>query len=330
MRRDSTRVGWAFMAPFWLGVGLLIGLPLVVGGVYAFTDHTGLGEPTFNGLDNARRALADPLLAASLRASLAYVLLAVPLRLITGIGLALLLAGRAPGFRGARAAVYTPSVMPDVALALVAGWAVNPMFGPVNHVLGLLGLPEPVWLSSPWGARTVVAVMMALAVGETFLVVLAARRAVPVDEYAAAALDGAGPVQQLRHVTWPRLSPLFALLAVREVAVALHVNFVPVYLLTDGGPDAATLFLPLYIFDQAFEFLGFGYAAFLSLALFVVSVGLVVVVAVIALGPRALRRRSAPDDPRATGAPTVEQEVDEKARHAAAGRGALDPTISRS
>ncbi|GEA87533.1 hypothetical protein Q760_04180 [Cellulomonas cellasea DSM 20118] len=281
------------MAPFWLGVALLLGVPLVLAAGYAFTDHTGLGDPVFNGLDNLRRAREDPLLAASLRASFAYVLLAVPLRLLTGIGLGLLLARRAPFFRGARAAVYTPSVMPDVALTLVAAWAVNPMSGPVNQLLGALGLPEPVWLASAWGARTVVAFMMALALGETFLVVLVARRTVPADEYAAAALDGAGPWRQLRHVTWPRLAPLFALLAVREVAVALHVNFVPVYLLTDGGPDSATLFLPLYIFDQAFEFLGFGYAAFLSLALLVVSAGLVGAAVLVGLGIPALRRRRA-------------------------------------
>ncbi len=100
----------------------------------------------------------------------------------------------------------------------------NPIYGPVNQVLGAAGLPQPTWLASTWGARMAVVV----------------------------------------------------LLAIRDIVVMLQASFVPAYLLTDGGPRNATLYLPLYIYDQAFEFFGFGYSAMVTLALIAITLTLVV------------------------------------------------------
>ena len=271
------RAGWWFLAPYLGGAALLVVLPLVLTTGYAFTDHTGLGEPRFNGADNARRLRDDPFFVDSLRASLIYVAMAVPLRLVIAAGLALLLAAprRAGGLY--RGAVYLPTVIPDVALALLFLWVLNPIYGPLNQLLGLAGLPEPVWLAETWGARVGVLLMMLFPIGEAFVVVLAARRSVDPRLYEAASLEGASSWQQLRRLTLPLLAPILVLLAVRDTVVALQGSFVPAYVLTDGGPSNATLFLPLYIFDNAFEFLGFGYAAFLTLILIGVTALLIAV-----------------------------------------------------
>jgi multiple sugar transport system permease protein len=267
----TPRSAWGLLAPFGLGVTLLLLLPAAATFGYAFTSYTGLSDPTWNGLDNLRRAAADPLAAAALRASLIFALLAVPLRMVLATGLGLALAAPRRGSRLARVLVYLPTVIPDVALALVFLWVFNPLYGPANAILGALGLPEPLWLGTPWGARWAIVIMMAFPIGEAFLVVLAARRALAPEVYEAAAVDGASPWQQLRHVTLPQMAPLLVLLAVRDTILSLQVNFVPAYVLTDGGPDAATLFLPVYIYDQAFEFLGFGYGAMLTLILLAVT-----------------------------------------------------------
>lgn len=260
------------MTPAGLGVALLLVVPAAVNLGLAFTDYTGLSAPRFTGMANIRRALADPFLAASLRASLIHVALAVPLRLLVASTAGLLLAAPRPGGRIYRAAVYLPTVIPDVALALLFLWVFNPGFGPVNQILGGLGLPQPLWLGTPWGARWAIVIMLLFPVGEAFLVVLAARQSLSRELYDAAAVDGAQPWQALRWVTMPLITPLLLLLALRDAILTLQVNFVPAYMLTDGGPNRATLFLPIYIYDQAFEFLGLGYGGLITVMVTGISV----------------------------------------------------------
>ena len=145
---------------------------------YAFTDFTGLGQGAFTGLANLRRLLDDPFFDASVRASVIHVMIAVPLRLLLATGLALLLAAPRRGGRWYRLAVYLPTVIPDVALALLFLWVLNPIYGPLNQLLGVFGLPQPVWLAETAGARTGVILMLLFPIGEAFLVVLATRRAI--------------------------------------------------------------------------------------------------------------------------------------------------------
>ena len=267
----SSRSGLRFLLPYVIGTVALVVVPALLTVGYAFTDHTGLATPRFNGLANLRRMASDPLFAASLRASLIHVALAVPLRLLAATGLGLLLSAPRRGGRWYRTAVYLPTVIPDIALALLFVWVLNPIYGPLNQLLALVGLPQPVWLASAWGARIGVVLMLLFPIGEGFLVVLATRRQINARLYEAAALDGCGPFGQLRRITLPLLAPVLVLLAVRDTVLTLQSNFVPAYILTDGGPANATLYLPIYIFDQAFEFLGFGYAAMITLVVLVLT-----------------------------------------------------------
>ena len=273
----TTRSALRFLLPYAIGTVALVVIPAGLTFAYAFTDHTGLATPRFNGLTNVRRMVSDPLLAASLRASLIHVGLAVPLRLLAATALGLLLAAPRRGGRWYRAAVYLPTVIPDVALALLFLWVLNPIYGPLNQLLGMVGLPQPTWLATPWGARIGGVLMLLFPIGEAFLVVLATRRTINARLYEAAAMDGAGPWQQLRGITLPLLAPVLVLLAVRDTALTLQSNFVPAYILTDGGPANATLYLPIYIFDQAFEFLGFGSGAMITMVVLVMTIALIAV-----------------------------------------------------
>ena len=265
----------AFLAPFVIGTVALVLLPAVLTFRYAFTDFTGLGDFSFNGLANLERLRDDPFFAASVRASFVHVIIAVPLRLFLAVALALLLAAPRRGGRWYRLAVYLPTVIPDVALALLFLWILNPIYGPLNQLLGIFGLPQPIWLAETAGARTGVILMLLFPIGEAFLVVLATRRAIGPKLYEAAALEGARPWQQLRHITLPLMAPVLALLAIRDVGLSLQSTFVPAYVLTDGGPLFATLYVPLYVFDQAFEFLGFGYSAMITLVVLLATLVLV-------------------------------------------------------
>jgi multiple sugar transport system permease protein len=264
--------GWAFLLPYAAGILVLVAIPLALNIVYAFTDHTGLTrDPQFAGLANVRRLLSDGFFLDSLEASLVHVAVSVPLRLLAAVGLGLLLAAPRPGGRLFRTAVYLPTVVPDVALAILFLWLLNPLYGPLNQLFGLFGHPGFTWLAEPATARAAVVLMLLFPIGEGFLVVLAARRQLDGRLYEAAALEGCGPFGQLRRLTLPMLAPILVLLAVRDTILTLQVNFVPAYILTDGRPANATLYLPVYIFDQAFEFSGFAYAALITMVLMVVT-----------------------------------------------------------
>jgi multiple sugar transport system permease protein len=260
-----------------LAVAALIALPALLNVGYAFTDHTGLTrDPQFVGLDNVRRLTSDTFFLDSVEASLFHVAVSVPLRLVAAVGLALLLAAPRPGGRWFRTAVYLPTVIPDVALAVLFLWVLNPLYGPLNQVLALFGHAGFNWLADPTTARVGVVLMLLFPIGEGFIVVLAARRMLDGRLYEAAALEGCGPFGQLRRLTLPLLAPVLVLLAVRDTILTLQVNFVPAYVLTDGRPANATLYLPVYIFDQAFEFSGFAYAALITIVLMLITATIIV------------------------------------------------------
>jgi multiple sugar transport system permease protein len=289
-RRFGTLPPWAFLAPYVAGVVLLIAIPALLNSYYAFTDHTGLTDDfSFTGLDNVRRAMSDSFLVDAVEASAIHLLLSVPVRMVAAIGLGLLLAGPRPGGRFYRAAVYLPTVIPDVALAILFLWVLNPIYGPLNQVLGAVGLPTPTWLATPGGARVGIALMLLFPIGEAFLVTLAARRHLSPRLYEAAALDGCSPYQQLRRITLPLLAPVLVLLTIRDVILTLQVNFVPAYVLTDGRPRNATLYLPIYVFDHAFEFSGFGYGALLTILLWAITLVLLLACVLVVKRWRILR-----------------------------------------
>jgi multiple sugar transport system permease protein len=281
---------WAFLAPYGVAVVVLIALPALLNIGYAFTDHTGLTrDPQFVGLANVRRLLADGFFRDSLEASLFHVALSVPVRLLGAVGLGLLLAAPRPGGRWFRTAVYLPTVIPDVALAVLFLWLLNPLYGPLNQLLGLFGHPGFTWLAEPTTARVAIVLMLAFPIGEGFVVVLAARRLLDRRLYEAASLEGCGPFGQLRRLTLPLLAPVLVLLAVRDTILTLQVNFVPAYVLTDGRPANATRYLPIYIFDQAFEFSGFAYGALITIVLMLITAVIIAMLLVVARRWRVLR-----------------------------------------
>lgn len=256
------------LAPFLVGAGVLVVVPALVTFVLAFFAYDGLEAARFVGLDNLRAMPDDAFLRDALQATLVFVVVAVPLRLSAALGLALLLHRRFRGVGAARTAAFLPTMVPEGAAALVWAFLLNPLYGPANALLGALGLPQPDWTGTASGAMGLYVVLSLFTIGEGFVVALAARQELPGELYDAAALEGASPWFVLRRITLPLLSPTLLLLACRDLTLAVSSTFAAVYLITDGGPDRATLFLPVYVYDLAFEQLQYGYAAAVSLVLF--------------------------------------------------------------
>jgi len=241
-RRGTLLLG----APFALGALLLVVGPAVVTAGYAFTSYDGLSPAEWNGLQTFRDVLADPELHASLRSTGVFLALAVPVRVLGGLLLALLAqSGRLSG--ATRTAVFAPAVLPDPATALIWLWVVNPLYGPLGLVLD-----GPV-LVDRWGARLTVVALSVFALGEGFLVTLAARRELPPELDELARVEGASAWQRLRRVTLPLLAPVLLLLAARDVLASMTMALVPTLLLTRGGPLDATKTLPLLVYERGFR-----------------------------------------------------------------------------
>jgi multiple sugar transport system permease protein len=243
----------------------------------AFTAYDGLSAPAWRGLANFREVLADPLFRTAVENSVTFVALTVPLRVAIALGLALLLNRPRRGVGLYRVAVYVPTVVPGVAYALVWLWIFNPLYGPLNPVLASLGLPTPAWLVDSRTALPAIALTALFQIGEGFVVLLAGLREIPDDCYHAAALDGAGRVGALRHVTLPLLAPWLLLLAIRDIIVTAQSTFTPALVMTGGGPYYATLFVPLLMFETAFDRLRFGQGAAMTVLLLLVVSALIVV-----------------------------------------------------
>ncbi|MDQ4125147.1 MAG: sugar ABC transporter permease [Actinomycetota bacterium] len=260
-----------FALPYVAGLTLLVAVPVAGAIALAFTNFSGVQDPEWIGFANFERLWDQPLFWKSFGNTAAFVAIAVPLRIAAAVALALLLHRRTAGAGAARAVAYLPTVVPDVAYALLWLWLLNPLYGPIAAAASSLGVTAPGWLTEPWASRVAIAVMGAFQVGEAFVVALAARRTVPEPLYESARVEGATAWFTLRNVTLPVMAPVLGLLALRDVVLALQVNFVPAFLVTEGGPGYATTFLPLYVYEAGFRYFRFGYAAAVSVVMFVLT-----------------------------------------------------------
>ena len=263
------------LAPYLLGLFGLILLPSLLALGLAFTRYDALTPPVWNGIDNLRRLWQDRLFWVALTNSLLYLALAVPLRM-GGAFLFALLLGRDGWGRGlARGLVALPTAIPDVAYALIWLVTFNPRYGPLNLLLGQMGLPTPAWTIDPRTALWALVLMAGWQLGESFVVLVASLRSLPRHLYDAAALDGAGIWGRFRHLTLPLMLPPLLLLTARDLIISLQANFTPSLIVTAGGPGYATLFLPLYSYTLAFDDLRLGYAAAVVWAMYGITLAVV-------------------------------------------------------
>jgi len=273
----------AFLAPYLLGTLILIVLPACLTFIIAFTSYDGVSSPIFGWkklqfLQNFQFLINEPLFKIALTNSLIFAAWAVPLRILGALALAMFYNRQRRGTDLHRAAVYLPTIIPDTAYALIWTWILNPLYGPLNASLRILGLPAPLWLAdSAWALPAIILVSL-LQIGEGFVVLLAGLRHVPQALYDSARVDGANRWEIFSSITLHFLIPWLAILTVRDVVLSFQSTFTPAYIMTRGGPYYATFFTPLLIYETAFDRLLFGPAAAISLVVFILTIFLVVIV----------------------------------------------------
>jgi multiple sugar transport system permease protein len=272
--RREALAGYLFISPWIVGFLVFTAGSMLYSLYVSTTDYdiaTGSGHPV--GLQNYRRLLEDPKVAASLGNTLYYAIMAVPLEICLALVLAFLLNRVRRGSGVFRTLYYLPKMTPSVATASMFLILLNGDSGAINKGLSLFGVHGPQWLVDPSWIKPSIVLLTLWGVSGTVVILLAALKQVPNDLYEAAAIDGAGPVRRFVQVTLPMISgPLFFCVVVLTIA-ALQV-FDQVYLLffrdaTNVAPQSA-LFYSVYLFEQAFRDFSMGFAAAMAWLLFVI------------------------------------------------------------
>jgi multiple sugar transport system permease protein len=266
----KTALGLLFVSPWLLGFAVFVIYPLVSNIHLSLHDASGFGGLEFLGVANYRALVRDDLFWRSLYNTLYYTLLAVPLGAVMALVLGLVMNVRLKEMPIYRALLVLPSVLPIFALSFVFVWLLNPRYGLVNRLFLAVGLPSINWLGDPFWAKFSIVLLAQMGAAQFGLIVLAALQDIPRDLFDAAKLDGATGLRRFWHITLPLLRPVLLYDVVIGVGLGLQV-FTPAYIMTQGGPNNATLFYALYLYRNAFRYSDMGYAAAMSSILFALN-----------------------------------------------------------
>lgn len=244
----------------------------------SFHDYDLLTEAQFVGWNNFITIFTnDPKFVQSLTVTLKYVVLAVPLRLIVALAVAMLI-NRPSKLSGAyRVLFYIPSILGgSVAVSIM--W--RNLFGDsglINGVLAAIGLDPIYFFKSPGLALMTLILLAAWQFGSSMLIFLSGLKNIPKDYYEAAEIDGAGKIRQFFNITVPVLTPIIFFNLIYQTIMAF-LTFTPAFIISNGtgSPRNGTLVYSLYMYQRAFTDFKMGYASALAWILLVI-VGLITI-----------------------------------------------------
>jgi multiple sugar transport system permease protein len=266
----KSMVGYAFISPWLIGFLAFTLYPFISSVYLSMTRYDIVQKPVWVGWANYHNLFtADPLFWKSLSVTFEFAAFAVPLGIVAGVALALLLNLKIGGMGAYRTIFFLPSIVPTVASSVVFLWLLNPDIGLINRLLRVVHIPGPNWLQDAHWALASLVLLSIWGVGGSMVIYLAGLKDIPAHLYEAAVIDGASPWQQLRHITLPMLSPVIFFNLIMGV-IGVFQYFTQAYIMTQGGPDDATHFYALYLFEQAWRYLNMGYASAMGWVLFVV------------------------------------------------------------
>ena len=278
-RRPTGRVvsewiqGYLLASPFIIGFFVFTAYPMAYSIWLTFQKWNLLGEPKFVGFENIIKVVQNETARLSLYNSAFYTFLAVPVQLVISFTIAYALSQKLRFRDFYRAGFYMPFIVPVVASAVVWQRVFHPEFGILNDILSRVGFPgEIAWLQETSLAKPAFIFMSFWMIGRQMVIFIAGLGNIPVSMYEAASLDGTGFSKRLTAITIPMMTPLIFYNMVMAIINSFQ-SFVPAMIMTDGGPQNATLFAVLNIYRQGFEYFNVGYAAALSWEFFIIVVG---------------------------------------------------------
>jgi multiple sugar transport system permease protein len=276
--RGDNKAALVFLAPWFLGLGLITVGPMLASLYLSFTDYSLLAPPEWIGAENYIEMAQDSRLHTSLRVTFTYVFVSVPLQLAAALGLALLLDRGLRGLAIYRSVFYLPSLI-GTSVAVAIMW--RQIFGTeglINQLLAVIGIQGEGWIAHPDYALGTLIVFNVWTFGSPMVIFLAGLRQIPREMYEASAIDGAGMLTQFRTITIPMLTPIIFFNLVLQVILAFQA-FTQAFIISggSGGPIDSTLFYTLYLYQEGFTHLNMGYASAMAWLLLVIVAALTAV-----------------------------------------------------
>ncbi len=269
--KGETLLAWIFILPSMIGFVTFFAIPAVRGVFISFTNWDMLSAPKVVGLANYQKLFGDPLFWHALQVTLYYVVLNIPLQTVLAVGLAVLM-DRLTQSIIVRGILVLPWLIPNVVVALLWLWMLDPQLGVVNQLLGVFGIPRLPFLGSVGGAMPSIAwINIWRHVGYTALLIFAGLQTVPKDVYEAAAIDGATERRMFWSITIPLLRPVLVFVLVTTVIGSFQI-FDTIAITTKGGPVNATRVIFWYIYEFAFNRFQMGYAMAAAVVLFLILI----------------------------------------------------------
>ncbi|UAL53805.1 MULTISPECIES: carbohydrate ABC transporter permease [Metabacillus] len=267
---DAPLTGYLFISPWLLGLFLLTLYPMLQSLYFSFTDYSLLEAPNWVGIENYQKIfLEDKLFYKSLSITLFFVILSVPLKLITALLMAMFLNQKLKGISIYRTLVYLPSLIgTSVAVAIL--WSnIFGSDGIVNGALSLFGISGRSWIGSPDTALGTLILLVVWQFGSSMVIFLAGLKQISPELYEASAVDGATKIRQFFLITLPMLSPVILFNLVLQTIGSFQM-FTQAFVITKGGPIQSTYMFALYLYERAFARFEMGYASALAWILLVI------------------------------------------------------------
>jgi multiple sugar transport system permease protein len=281
-----------FVAPLLVGITVFFLYPLASAVYFSFTKFDLLSTPEWVGLRNYRHLFEDPNLRKAAYNTLWMVVFFVPARIIGAIATGLLLTKLRSGAGVFRTLFYLPALAPPVAATIAFVYLFKPGTGPVNNILGAVGIDGPLWFNSPAWSKPALVMLGLWGIGDIMIIFLAALLDVPQSLYEAASIDGANAWQRFRYVTLPSISPVILFAAITCIIYTLQyftqaavaASIASGQATTGGGistnfgyPEGSTFTYPLWLYVVGFRYNLLGYANAMAVVLFIVAFGVTLV-----------------------------------------------------
>lgn len=258
----ESRAGVIFCLPFIIGFLLFLAVPMLLSLYYSFCDYDIISPGKFIGFGNYIKMFTeDETLWQSMKATLYFVLVSVPLRLVFALAVAMILVKptRATGFY--RAAYYLPSILGGSVAVSVLWRRMFATDGMVNSILEVFGIhTQFAWLGNTSTAIWTLILLAVWQFGSSMLIFLSSLKQIPSSLYEAAEVDGAGKIGKFYKITLPLLTPTIFFNLVMQM-ISGFLAFTQSLIITQGKPLNSTLFYALYMYQQSFSFNNAGYAS---------------------------------------------------------------------
>ena len=267
LRRSDAPAAMLYLLPAFIGFAVFYAWPMFQGAWLSFTDWNLLSTPEFVGGENYARLWGDPTFWNALRVTVIYVVVNISTQTILALAIAVLMQRLTVSIAG-RSAILVPWLIPNVTIAIVSLFMLDPNVGFVNEVIEYLGgRSRSFYGSSELAIVTIALVNTWRNMGYVALLFYAGLQTISPNLYEAAAIDGASGWRTFRQITLPLLRPVTALVLVVSVIGSFQI-FDTVAVATRGGPGDSTRVIYYYIYQKAFAQFDMGYAAAMAVVLF--------------------------------------------------------------